>query len=173
MIKKLLCILLIAILLVGCSKKENQEENKTKDTLAANEIVVHGIKYKFDQDTEEYKLKFKIASNLRKVDTGNAMNYYSEEVDGNKDFVFRIFYYKNKSLDYAIKDSTSSYDNKYEVEIDGLKYTVVHFINPIGDNVQTNIYYYKHNKDVYAFCFTAQIDLTKLAEIFLKSIVYE
>ena len=172
MIKKLLCILLIAILLVGCSKKENQEENKTKNTLAANEIVVHGIKYKFDQDTEEYKLKFKIASNLRKVDTGNAMNYYSEEVDGNKDFVFRIFYYKNSSIDHAIKDTTESYDKKWETKFNDLDYSAVHFVNPVGVDTETNIYYHKNKKDVYAFCFTSNQDISRLENIFLSSIIY-
>ncbi len=167
---KLLLVLVIALCLFGCGKKA---EPKKEDALADDEIILEGIKYKLDQDDSEYGISYKVASNFRKSTMINAVNYFSENIDDSPYFVFRIFYYKNKSLDYAIKDSTSSYDNKYEVEIDGLKYTVVHFINPIGDNVQTNIYYYKHNKDVYAFCFTAQIDLTKLAEIFLKSIVYE
>ena len=166
---KIFVLLFVCICLIGCGKKNNQEENKLQD----DEVVLEGIKYKLDQDASEYGIKYKIASNFRKTDTGNAINYFSENIDGQAYFVYRIFYYKNKSIDYAIKDSIISYDKRYDVKVGDLDYTVVHFVNPIGENVETYIYYYKHNKDVYAFCFTASIDLSRLTDIFLKSIIYE
>ncbi|MBQ6285863.1 MAG: hypothetical protein IJK67_06140 [Bacilli bacterium] len=166
---KIFVLLLICICLIGCGKKTKQEENKLQD----DEVILEGIKYKLDQDESEYGIEYKIASNFRKTNTRNAINYFSENINDQAYFVYRIFYYKNKSIDYAIKDSTISYDKKYDVKVGDLDYTVVHFVNPIGENVETNIYYYKHNKDVYAFCFTASIDLSRLIDIFLKSIVYE
>lgn len=162
--KKILLILFIILLLIGCGKKESIPED---------EVILENIKYKLNQDDSEYGIKYKIANNFRKVDTGNAINYFSERIEDRSYFVFRIFYYKNKSIDYAIKDSTITYDKKWETKVGDLDYTVVHFVNPTNDGSETNIYYYKHNKDVYAFCFTAKIDLSKLENIFLKQIIYE
>ncbi len=164
--KKLLLMILTVLLLVGCNKK-------VEEKMPEDEVILENIKYKLNQDDSTYGIKYKIASNFRKTDTGNAINYFSEKIDGASYFVFRIFYYKNKSIDYAIKDSTITYDRKWETKVGDLDYTVVHFINPTNDGSQTNIYYYKHNNDVYAFCFTAIIDLSKLEDVFLKQIAYE
>ena len=165
-----LLVLFIALIITGCSKKDNPK----KDELANDEVILENIKYKLDQDTSEYGLNFKIAENFRKRDTGNAINYFSEEIDGSSYFVIRIFRYKNKDINYAIKDTTSSYDKKYEKQIGDKTYTVVHFVNPIGNNVETELFYYTSNKTTYAYCFTANasLDLTRLQEIFLNNIVY-
>ena len=171
--RKVLSVILIVLslfMVTGCEKKE---PNKKEEILAEDEVVLEGINYKLDQDESGYGINYKIATNLRKVDTGNALNYFSEKIDGESYFVFRIFHYKNKSIDYAIKDTTTEYDNKYTTKINDLDYTVVHFVNPIGVNVETKIYYYKNKKDVYAFCFTSAIDVTRLEEVFLKQVVYK
>lgn len=159
----LLFIIVISLILTGCGKKT--------DELASNEVILEGIKYTLNQDDNEYGIKYKVASNFRKTSLINAINYYSENINDRAYFVIRIFHYKNKSIDYAIKDSTTEYDKKYETKIDNLDYTVVHFINYTKADV--NIYYHKHKNDVYAFVFTAGIDLTRLEDIFLKSIIYE
>ncbi len=168
--KKVLLILVIlfSFVLVGCSKNNNKKGDNLKD----DEVILEGIKYKLDQDETGYGIKYKIASNFRKSELVNSINYFSEKIDGQSYFVIRIFHYKNKSIDYAINDTTTSYDKKWETKFGDLDYTAVHFVNPIGENVETNLYYHKSGKDVYAFCFTASIDLSRLEEIFLKSIEY-
>ncbi len=167
--KKLLLIVLVLFTfrLVGCSNSSSKQEELKDD-----EVILEGIKYKLDQDETGYGIKYKIASNFRKSDMINALNYFSENIDDQAYFVIRIFHYKNKTIDYAIKDSTTSYDKKWETKINDLDYTVVHFVNPIGENVETKLYYHKSGKDVYAFCFTAAIDLSRLEAIFLKSVEY-
>ena len=162
--KKFLLLFIIVIsLLTGCGKKT--------DELAPNEVILEGIKYTLNQDDSEYGIKYKVANNFRKTSLINAINYYSENINDRAYFVIRIFHYKNKSIDYAIKDSTTEYDKKYETKIDNFDYTVVHFINYTKADV--NIYYHKYKNDVYAFVFTSGIDLTRLEDIFLKSISYE
>jgi hypothetical protein len=168
--KKLLVVLFTILLLVGCGKKEETIESKK---LADDEVMLEEILYKFDQDAEYHGLKYKVASNLRLRDTGNAYNYFSEEIDGSSYFVFRIFYYGNKDIDYAVKDTTdNTFDSRKETKVGDLDYTVVRFKNPIGENTYTNIYYYKNNSDVYAFCFTSAIDVSRLEEVFLKHVIY-
>ena len=169
--KKTILILLIVLslfMISGCGKKE---EEKKEDILADDEVILENIKYKLDQDDSEYGIDYKVASNFRKTTLSNAVNYFSENINDQAYFVIRLFYYKNKSIDYAIKDTTESYDNKYETTIGDKNYTVVHFINFTGADVE--LYYYKHNKDVYVFDFTSHIDLTRLRDIFLKSVVYK
>ena len=78
----LLIILCFCFLIVGCGKKEN-DENK----LADDEVVLEGIKYKLDQDDEGYDIKSKVASNFRRTDLVNAINYFSENINGSAYFV--------------------------------------------------------------------------------------
>lgn len=166
--KKILVILLVCLLLVGCKKKE--EPKVTEPELASDEVILEGIKYKLDQDDTGYDLKYKIASNFRRSNMINAINYFGQKINDSDYFVFRIFQYKNKDIEYAIKDSTTEYDNRHEEVIGDKTYTVVHFTNYNGAN--TYLYYYRNNKDTYAFCFTANIDLSRLANIFISNVEY-
>lgn len=162
-----LFLLLSLFIITSCGNKKVEEGPK----LADDEVIIKDRMYKLDQDETGYGISYKIASNFVFRDTGNALNYYGERNEDNtSDFVIRIFYYKNKSLDYAIKDTVESYDSRSEVEINGLKYTKVHFVN--YNNANTYLFYYKHNKDIYVFCFTAWVEEERLENIFLNSIVY-
>ena len=168
--KKLLVVLFTIILLVGCGKKEEIVESKK---LADDEVMLEEILYKFDQDAEYHGLKYKVASNLRFRDTGNAYNYFSEEIDGSSYFVFRIFYYPNKDIDYAIKDSVANeHLEEYDTKVGNLDYRVVKFKNSLGEKTYTNMYYHKNNNDVYAYCFTAEIDISSLEKVFLERVIY-
>ena len=166
--KILLIIICIFICLLGCTPKK-KEGNKEK--LADDEVVLENIKYKLDKDESEYGIKYKIASNFRKTTLTNAINYFSEDINDSPYFVIRLFHYKNKSIDYAINDATESYDKKEDVKLNNIDYTKVHFVNYTKADV--NIYFHKHNEDVYAFVFTSGLDLSRLEDIFLKSISYE
>lgn len=158
----LVILIMLSFTIIGCNKKEE---------LASDEVVLENIKYKLDQDDEGYGIKYKIASNFRKSVMINAINYFSENINDSPYFVIRLYYYKNKSLDYAIKDSVESYDKKEEVKIGERDYTKVHFINYNG--AETNLYYYQYNKNIYTFVFTSSLDLSRLEEIFLNNIMFE
>ena len=170
--KKKLLILFIMffslITLVGCGS--NKDDEKEEEKLSDDEVLLENIKYKLDKDEEGYGIKYKIASNFRKTELINAINYFSEDINESPYFVIRLFHYQGKTIEYAINDSTESYDNRYETKINDLDYTVVHFINYSGADV--NIYYHLNGNDVYAFVFTSGIDLSRLVDIFLKSVDY-
>ena len=172
--KKVLLLIVMFFSIVvfyGCGKKEEKPYNtEQKEILADDEVVLEGIKYKLDQEENEYGFKYKVASNFRKADFGNAMCYFSEKIDGNEYFVIRIFHYKNKTIDYAIKDTIPDYDIKKEVKINDLDYTFAHAKNYTGADI--NFYYHKHGKEIHAISFTGHIDLSRLEDIFLKQVVY-
>ena len=164
---KYLILFILVISLLGCKKKEEEI------VLADDEVILENIMYKLDQDDNGYDLKYKIASNFRRSNMINAINYFSEKIDDRSYFVIRILQYKNKDINYAIKDSTENkYLSKEEVKVGDLNYTKVRFKNPIGEETYTNIYYYRNKKDTYAFVFTAVIDLSRLENIFLTQIEY-
>ena len=168
---KILLVLSFVVLLFGCNKKE--EETIKEEKLAEDEVVLENIKYKLDVEDKGYKIKYKVANNFRKVVLDNAINYYSEKIDNSSYFVIRIFYYKDKNIKYAIKDSTNNdYEKKWKTKVNDLDYTVVRLKNPIGDEVYTNLYYHKTKKGTYAFVFTGAIDLNRLENIFLSNIDY-
>ena len=159
-------IMLIIFTLVGCSEKE-----EPKVVLADDEVIINEKLYKLNMDESGYGISYKIAESFVFRDTGNALNYYApKNEDGTSDFVIRIFHYKNKNLEYAIKDTVTEYDSKTEVEINEIKYTKVHFVN--YNNANTYLFYYIKGKDVYVFCFTAWEEQPRLEDIFLKSVVY-
>lgn len=167
----LLVTILISFIFFLCACGSSKKTSKPKKVEEPKDTVtLEKIKYKLDQDDEGYNLKYKVASNFRKSTLINAINYYSENIDDTPYFVIRLFYYKNKDIDYAINDSTESYDKKWEETINGLDYTAVHFIN--FTNADVNIYYHKHGNDTYAFVFTSHLDLTRLKNIFLENVVY-
>ena len=172
--KKLFSLLIVFVLLFtlsgcGCSR---QEEKEPEPTLADDEVIVNGTLYKLNVDESGYGLNYKIATNFRKWDSGNALNYFGQIGDTkDSNFVIRIFRYKNKNIDYAIKDTVDEYDSKTEVEINGIKYVKVHFTNYNGAN--TYLFYYKHNKDTYAYCFTANNEEERLENIFLSNVEYK
>ncbi len=169
--KKIILIILIIVVLFmtsgcGCSKRE--EEPK----LADDEIMIRDVMYKLNKDESGYGISYKIAENFVFRDTGNALNYYAQKnEDGTSDFVIRIFHYKNKTLDYAIKDTVEEYDSRKEVEINGVKYTKLHFVN--YNNANTYLFYYEFNKDIYVFCFTAWNEEERLENVFLNRVQYE
>ena len=168
-IKYLLLFIIIFGCLIGCGKVK--KETKKEENLADDEVILENIKYKLDKDESEYGIKYKIANNFRKTTLTNAINYFSEDINDSPYFVIRIFHYKNKSIDYAINDATESYDKKEDVKINNIDYTKVHFVNYTKADV--DIYFHKHNEDVYAFVFTSSVNMSRLEDIFLKSISYE
>ncbi len=159
---------IVSVLFLGaCGKKENNET-----ILADDEVVVNDVLYKLNADDTGYGLKYKIDINFRKTDTGNALNYFGQTEDkSSSNFIIRLFHYTNKNIDYAIKDTTESYDSKEEVEINGVKYVKVHFENYNGAN--TYLFYYTFGKETYVFCFTANKEEERLERIFLSNVVYE
>lgn len=162
-------IFVITIFMItGCGKKEKVVNGPG---LNEDEVVLEGIKYKLDQDDEEYGIKYKVASNFRKSVMINAVNYFSEKINDSSYFVIRIYKYPNKDIEYAIKDSVETVEDREIVTVGDKEYTKVYFTNYNG--AKTHLYYYKHNNTVYTFVFTAGIDLSRLENIFLNNISYE
>ena len=162
----LLLFVFICLFIVGCGKKEEK-----KDELADDEVILENIKYKLDQEDSEYGIKYKIASNFRKTVLVNAVNYFSENINNSPYFVVRIYHYTDKDLEESIKWSVEDYDKREEVKVGDYEYTKIHFVN--YNNAETNLYFYgKQRKEYYVFVFTSSLDLSRLEEIFLKSVVY-
>ena len=171
-----LLVILFAIVLLtgcGCARKDKEEPKEVEQTLADDELFFDNILYKFNKEENHYGITYKVSENMRLWDSGNAFNYFSVKQENETDaFIIRVFYYKNKSVDYAIKDTTDNkYESKEEVELDGRKYTKVHFQNSGGAN--TYLFYYKNKKDVYAYCFTSLKEVERLESIFLRLVEYE
>jgi hypothetical protein len=172
-----LFVVLFMILILsgcGCTRKEKVEEVKEPEVqLADDELLFDGILYKFNKEEKNYGITYKVSENMRLWDSGNAFNYFSVKHDDETDaFIIRVFYYKNKDIKHAIKDTTdNSYESKEEVELDGRKYTKVYLKNPGG--ASTYLFYYKNNKDVYAYCFTSTSEVERLESIFLKNVTYK
>ena len=169
--KIFICLLVVLSLFMvsACGKKS--EPKKEEPKLAADEVVLENIKYKLDQDESEYGIKFKIASNFRKTTMINAVNYFSENIDDSPYFVIRIYKYPNKDIEYAIKDSVETVEDRKQVTIGDKEYTKVYFTNYNG--AKTHLFYYTNKKTTYTFVFTSSIDLSRLENIFLENINYD
>ena len=163
----LLLLVFICLLIVGCGKKEEKGPS-----LADDEVILENIKYKLDQDEEGYGIKYKIASNFRKSVLVNAINYFSENINGSPYFVVRLYHYTDKDLEASIKWSVEEYDKREVVKVGDREYTKVHFIN--YNKAETNLYFYgKGPKEYYVFVFTSSLDLSRLEEIFLNGVVFD
>lgn len=163
----LLLVIMFALIFTACGKKE--EEVKIPD----DEVTLEGITYKLNQEDTGYNLKYKIASNFRRTDMINAINYFSEKINGSSYFVIRIYRYPGKDIEYAINDSVDKdlIESREEVNVGNFKFTKVHFKNSIG-NDETDLFYKTHNDVTYTFVFTSSIDLSRLENIFLSNVEY-
>ena len=160
-------LLLSAILfLFGCSKEEKQ----TVERPHPDDVIIDNINYKLDYHEEEYNIKYRVAKNFKKTVLKNSINYFSDNKNKESNFVIRVLYYPSKDINYAIKDSVTNYDKKYEKTINNKKYIVVHFKN--SEKEETNIYYYTHGKNTYAFAFTFKEDISLLENKFLQRVEY-
>ena len=130
----LLLFVFVCLFVVGCGKEEKGP------SLADDEVILENIKYKLDQEDSEYGIKYKIASNFRKSVLINAINYFSENINGSPYFVVRIYHYTDKNLEQSIKWSVEEYDRREDVKVGDRDYTKVHFINYNG--AETNVYFY-------------------------------
>ena len=125
-----------------------------------------------NQDDSGYGINYKIASNFRKTELINAINYFSENINDSPYFVIRIYHYTNKNLEESIDWSVESYDKREEVKVGDRDYTKVHFVNYNG--AETNLYFYgKSEKEYYVFVFTSSLDLSRLENIFLNNIAFD
>ena len=174
----LLLVLFLVLFLVGCGKKNNNQQpepkKETEQVLADDEVKVNGVLYKLNKDESVYGLKFKIAENFKKVDNGNAFSYFGkkDEESNTGNFIIRVFHYKNKTLEESIKFTAEKYDSREEVTIGDKKYTKVHFVNYNGLN--TYLFFYKYKKkEFYVYCFTADKEEERLENIFLTNVIYK
>jgi len=156
---KILVIIFFSFFLVSCFN------NKDKD-----EVIFENNIYKFNQDEEEFGIKYKVASNLKKTILSNSINYSKEYISDELYFAIRLLYYKDISIDDAIDFVTPLYDDKYDANINNIDYTALHSVD--NENADVNIYYHKHNEDVYIFEFTSSFDISKLIKIFLSNVNY-
>ena len=119
----IILVLLFAITLTGCGKKEEKKkEEKQEEQLASDTVILEGITYKLDQDDTGYGIKYKVASNFRRSDLINAINYFSEKINDSSYFVIRIYRYQNKDIEYAIKDSVSEVEKREQVMVGDKEY---------------------------------------------------
>lgn len=173
--KKVLTILLTLFLIVGlCGCKKSSEPEKKEDVTPSNpnEIVVSGITYVVDQDDTAFNISYKVASNMRKVNHGNAISYYSEAAQGTSNFAIRIFNYTDKNLEEAIKDLDPNITERKEVTFGNTTYTYVNDMQEDGDSIK--LYFHEQNGEIYAITFAVKDKekMDALIELFMKNIMY-
>ena len=152
----LLIVIIMIMIITGCNKKKEVEDG----------IVVNNVRYVLNQDDEAYTLKIKVASNFNKVVYPNAISYYSEKVDGEYNFVIRIFQYKNFNIEKIVKDLTGEELETSKVTLFDKEYDYVKTDNNI------NIYIYKDKNYSYAITFTSKGDVEVLTQEFMKNVIY-
>ena len=170
--KKVLFILLIAILaigllaLAGCGKKEDKKE--VDETL----VTINGLDFHLDTNKEFKGLKYVISKDLKEAnfEAYNYIQYYYYQEDSTNLLFFRVFYYKGKNFDDAIYDLGIGNVTLVDGKNDNLEYKV--YKEPREDGGTINLYFIDKDGDTYVVNFVSQYDIADFEAKVVKSLSF-
>jgi len=171
---KILLIILALFLVVGCSKKEENKEKKEESKEV--KILVDGIEFKFDKDANFQNLSFKVDEKLPesnpytdpKAAPIRQYLYKQKDTDSSYKIVIRMFYYKNKTLEQAMKDLGLDEDSSslYTVESEHMSLKMYDKNQETGSQ---HIYFINDKTDHYAIQIGSRSDIKTFENEFLKT----
>ena len=179
--KKILTILFVFIAVIAltgcsCSRKNNKNEgNKTED----NRIFVDGIEFTLDTDKEfnglTYKMDSKITETNPYTDPKSAVQrqyIYRKETDNSNKITIRMFYYKDKTVEYALNDLGKGTDTSVLFTVEAEHMSLKMF--DVGQEKGTGHFYFAtNNNDVIAIQIGSYSDIKQFEAAFLKTLKFK
>ncbi len=173
----LLIVLVLCLFIVGCGNSEpQQEKNKEgdkKEEVVVDEtlFVINKLEFHMDKDSEFKGIKYTISSSFKEANQVSYVQYNYYQEDNTNLLFFRIFYYNNKKIDYAINDlgldkNISLTDGKTN-DIDYKFYA-----SPRDDGGTIHFYFINKGNDLYVLNFVSKYDIKDFENKVLKSIKF-
>ena len=176
--KKVITIFLVIIslfLISGCTKKEDKKNSDKKEN--ETKILVDGIEFKFNKDATFERLSFKVDEKLPESNPYSAPAsakirqylYRAKETDSTYLIIIRMFYYKNKTIEQAMKDLGIEGDTTelYTVEAEHMS---LKMSDKLSENGTNHIYFISDNSDIYALQIASRSDIKLFESEFLKTL---
>ena len=177
--KKLLTILFVFLsvfMLLGCAKKKEEYKDPKQEEEKDDKILVDGVEFKFETEKKFQNLSYKMDDKLKETNPYTDPKaapirqhlYKASETDSSYKIVIRMFYYKTKTLEQAMKDLGIEEDasSLFTVETE-------HMSLKMHDQKQTegtgHIYFINDNSDYYAVQIGSRSDIKKFENAFLKT----
>ena len=163
---KIIMLVLIFSMFIGCEKKEDNKELDNKKNVI--EIEVDGITIKLDYKREFKDMSFIIPSSSQTMTVGT---YFFCDYMNGEDFIFRIatYYFENKTVEETMEGSSeSSLGTK---TINGREWHIYKDVSQNGENILN--YVYQNNNDTYTITFIYVKDLNDFIDTFMKLVDFK
>jgi predicted small lipoprotein YifL len=170
----LLLILSIFTLTACGDKNENNEKEDTKkEEKKVDETLftINKLEFHLDKETEFKGIKYTISKDFQEAihDQYIQYNYYQE--DNTNLLFFRVFYYENKDIKYALKDlgleeNVSLTDGK----TDNIEYKF--YETPRDDGGTIHFYFITKDKNLYVINFVSKYDIKEYENKEIKTIKF-
>lgn len=163
--KKIIFSLLVIITLftiTACGKQEEVDETLFK---------VNNLEFHLDKESEFKNIKYTISSDFKEViqDMYIQYNYYQE--DNTNLLFYRVFYYENKDINYAINDLDLGENiNLTDGKINDIDYK--YYPEPRDDGGTIHFYFINKNDDLYVLNFISKYDIKDFEAKVLNTIKF-
>ena len=176
--KKLLLsvfILLLVFTFTGCGSSNKGEKEPEKEEVVDETLFkINNIEFHLDKENDFYGIKYTVSKDFKEAQNGLYVpymqyNYYQE--DGSNLLYFRIFYYKNKDIKYAINDL--GLDKTIELvdgKTDNMEYKL--YKTPRDDGGTINHYFIIKDDNVFVVSYISKYDLKEFETKSLKLIKF-
>ena len=177
--KKILTILFVFVAVIAltgcsCSRKENKE-NKKED----NRILVDGIEFVLDTDKEFNGLTYKIDSKITETNPYTPSNtavirqyIYKVTGENSNKITIRMFYYKDKTIEYALNDLGRGTDTSILFTVEA-EHMSLKMFEEQQDKGSGHIYFATNNNDVIAIQIGSYSDIKQFEAAFLKTLKFK
>lgn len=175
MLKRIMKVLLAVSLLVlsaGCSPKN--PDDRVDPPVEGDETFfsINDREFHLDKETSFKGLGYLISSEFAEVTHEMTVpyvqyNYWPE--DGNNMLYFRIFYYNNRDVSYALNDLGLESDIEMtDGRTADLQYKL--YVDPRDDGGTIHFYFIERDSDLYAVSFISRYDISVFEGKVLNSI---
>ncbi|MBQ6654500.1 MAG: hypothetical protein IJM79_03135 [Erysipelotrichaceae bacterium] len=173
--KKLMTLLLAGLTLIsvcGCGSSGKPDEPDDPPVADETLVVINDLEFHLNKETSFSGLCYTAVEDFKEVQHDEHIPYvqysYAQQ-DGSNLLFFRVFYYKNRDVAYALKDLGIEGNVELTDGNNGsLDYQL--YAQPRDDGGTIHFYFITRDKDTYALNFISKYDIRAFEEKTVSSV---
>jgi predicted small lipoprotein YifL len=180
--KKILLIMLAIVTIIsltGCGietkneVKDDNDNNKKEEKVEVDESLfkINNIEFHLDNESAFKEIKYTISKDFKEANMDKYIQYNYYQEDSTNLLFFRIFYYQNKDINYALKDLGLNNDITFEDgKTDNISYKL--YVQPRDDGGTIHFYFINKDSDLYVLNYVSKYDIKEFESKVLKTVKF-
>ena len=171
--KALLSILLVVTMFIftacGSSNKDNKENKE--EVVDNTSFIVNNLEFHLDREATYSGINYKISKEFKEAVHNMYIQYNYLQEDSSNLLFFRIFYYENQDVNYAINDLGLEGNIEFtEGKTDNIEYKL--YVEPRDDGGTIHFYFVNKDNNLYVLSFISKYDIKDFEEKVLNTIKF-